>query len=85
MANIILKHIEPRLIQRLRQRAEKNGRSLEAEVTAILLSVLMPLAPPEPKQSEPNLATAIRQRFADAGGVELSNIPRDLIRTPPIF
>ncbi|MGB3293509.1 MAG: hypothetical protein WBB01_11035 [Phormidesmis sp.] len=85
MANIILKQIEPRLIQRLRQRAEQNERSLEAEITAILVSVLTPPAPLEPKQLEPNLATAIKQRFAEVGGVELSALPRDPIRTPPVF
>lgn len=85
MANITIKQIEPRLIQRLRQRAAQNGRSLEAEITAILVSVLMPPAPPEPEQLEPNLAMAIKQRFAEVSGVELSALPRDPIKTPPAF
>lgn len=71
MTNIILKKIEPLLIRRLRQRAEQNGRTIEAEIIAILVSVL---TPPEPTQADPNLATAINQRFAEVDGVELPAI-----------
>ncbi|EKU98369.1 hypothetical protein Lepto7375DRAFT_7652 [Leptolyngbya sp. PCC 7375] len=85
MTNIILKKIEPLLIRRLRQRAEQNGRTIEAEITAILISVLMPPSPPEPTQAEPNLATAVKHRFAEVGGVELPEIPREPIRNPPVF
>ncbi|MEM9009483.1 MAG: hypothetical protein AAGE59_39045, partial [Cyanobacteria bacterium P01_F01_bin.86] len=45
MTNIILKKIEPLLIRRLRQRAEQNGRTIEAEIIAILVSVLTPQSP----------------------------------------
>jgi hypothetical protein len=32
-----------------------------------------------------HLATAIQQRFAEVGGVELPEIPREPIRNPPTF
>jgi len=82
MTNIILNQLEPQLTQRLQQRALSNGRTLEAEITAILSSVLIP--EPSPPR-EPNLATAIKQRFAEVGGVDLPEIPREPIRNPPTF
>lgn len=85
MTDIILQKIEPRLIRHLRQRAKQNGRTVETEITAILISVLMPPPPSEPDLTEPNLATAIKQRFSEVGGVELPEIPREPIRNPPIF
>ncbi len=42
MTNITLDHIDPTLAERLQQRASANGRTLEAEITAILESVLSP-------------------------------------------
>ncbi len=81
MTNIILNQLEPQLTQRLQQRAHQNGRTIEAEITAILASVLTPPRSP----NDTNLATAIKQRFAEVGGVELPEIPRDPIRNPPTF
>ncbi|MEC4803384.1 MAG: hypothetical protein SAJ12_03265 [Jaaginema sp. PMC 1079.18] len=80
MNQITLKNLDPQLTQNLQQRAEQNGRTLEAEITAILVSVLNSSAP-----TEPNLATAIQQRFAEVGGVELPEIPRESVRKPPTF
>jgi plasmid stability protein len=42
MTNITLNQLDDQLTQRLQQRAHKNGRTLEAEITAILASVLTP-------------------------------------------
>ena len=82
MINITLNQLEPQLTERLQQRANQNGRTIEAEITAILASVLA--SEPSPPM-EPNLATAIKQRFAAIGGVDLPEIPREPIRTPPPF
>lgn len=82
MTNITLNQLEPQLTQRLQQRAMQNGRTIEAEITAILASVLTPSPPPP---TEPNLPTAIKQRFAEIGGVDLPEIPREPIRNPPAF
>jgi plasmid stability protein len=42
MTNITLNHIDPTLAERLQQRASTNGSTLEAEIIAILESVLSP-------------------------------------------
>lgn len=36
-------------------------------------------------QPEPNLAEAIRRRFAPLGGVDLELPPRELVDKPPTF
>jgi antitoxin FitA len=82
MTNITIHQLEPQLLRRLQERAQQNGRAIEAEITAILASVLIP--EPSPPR-EPNLATAIKQRFAEVGGVDLPEIPREPIRNPPTF
>ena len=82
MTNITLNQLEPQLLQRLQQRANQNGRTVEAEITAILTSVV---APTLPSPTEPDLATAIKQRFAEVGGVDLPEIPREPIRNPATF
>lgn len=72
----------PQLTERLQQRASQNGRTIEAEITAILASILAA----EPASSvEPNLATAINQRFADTEDFEIPEIPRESSKNPPIF
>lgn len=82
MTKITLNQLEPQLTQRLQQRAHQNGRTIEAEITAILSSVLIP----EPSQKTTiGLATAIQQHFADIEDFEIPEIPREPIRTPPDF
>ncbi|NEQ32585.1 MAG: plasmid stabilization protein [Leptolyngbya sp. SIO4C5] len=91
MTDITLTHLEPALTERLQQRASANGRTIEAEITAILTIALSPEAPSEgsaPHQSgsnESGLGTAIRQLFAEVGGVDLPEIPREPMREPPTF
>ena len=82
MTNITLDHIDPTLTERLQQRASANGRTLEAEITAILESAL---SPEHPEHPPPGLATAIQRRFADIEDFEIPEIPREPIRTPPTF
>lgn len=86
MTNIILKKIEPLLIRRLRQRAEQNGRTIEAEIIAILVSVLMPPPPTEPNNlAESNLSTTVKQRVAKVGGAELPNSSRGSQEKTPVI
>lgn len=91
MTPITLNHLQPQLSQRLQHRAEQNGRTVEAEITAILASVLGTEPAPQTtllNQSDSpktGLGTAIRQLFAEVGGVELPEIPREPIREPPTF
>jgi plasmid stability protein len=81
MTPITLDHIDPTLAERLQQRASANGRTIEAEITAILESTLTPESAP----NEPDLATAIGRHFADIEDFEIPEIPREPIRNPPTF
>jgi plasmid stability protein len=80
MASITIRNLDPSIKTRLRVRAAHQGRSMEEEARDILRSVLC-----EEHGPPGDLAAAIRRRFADLGGVELSAPPRDAMREPPAF
>jgi plasmid stability protein len=80
MATLTIRNIEPSIKERLRVRAAQNGRSMEAELRAIVTDAIGTT----PSQ-EVNLAEAIRRRFAPFGGVELEIPPRTPMREPPTF
>ena len=80
MASITVRNLDDDLKRRLRIRAAENGRSMEQEAREILRSALAVEATPSK-----NLGTAIRERFAPYGGVELDIPPRDPMREPPRF
>lgn len=82
MTNITLDHLAPQLTERLQQRASQNGRTIAAEITAILESVLIPESS---QTATPGLATAIQRRCAQIEDLEIPEIPREPIRTPPTF
>lgn len=75
-----MRNLDERQKRQLSIQEARNGRSLEAEVLAILYTALNS----EPAAPE-NLATAIRARFEPLGGVELDLPPRSHPRTPPRF
>jgi plasmid stability protein len=77
MATLTIRNVDDDLRARLRQRAARHGRSMEAEVRAILADALT--RPPATN----GLGTRIAARFAGVGGVELEDLrPRDPPRTP---
>lgn len=81
MATLTIRNIEPSIKERLRVRAAQNGRSMEAELRAIVTdAVQTPTRPPEM-----NLYDRIRARFEPLGGVELELPPRGPMREPPTF
>ena len=80
IASIIVRNLDEGLKRRLRIRAAKNGRSMEAEARDILRTALNR----QPEAPE-NLASAIRARFAPLGGVDLELPPRSPMRKPPRF
>jgi plasmid stability protein len=82
MTNITLDHLDPTLADRLQQRASANGRTIEAEIAAILESVLIL---EQPQSEPPGLVTSIERRFADIDDFEIPETPREPIRTPPTF
>ena len=80
MATITVRNIDDSVKRRLRIRAAENGRSMEAEARDILRTAVgHDDAPPK------GLGTALRERFAPYGGVELEIPPREPMREPPTF
>lgn len=76
MAAISVRDLDEEVAGRLKMRAARHGRSMEAEVRAILSDAVA-----EDENDLPNLAQAVRERFAAVGGVDLE-IPlrRDMPR-----
>lgn len=66
MAAISVRDLDEDVTARLKVRAARHGRSMEAEVRAILTESLA-----GDDDGRPNLGQAIRQDFAELGGVEL--------------
>ena len=79
MPVLTIRNVPAETKSRLRIRAAENGRSMEAELRAILESALCTPEPPE------NLGEAIHRRFAKFGGVELELPERTPAREPPDF
>lgn len=76
--SITIRRLDPRLKQKLRERAAKHGRSMEEEARKILEEAVE-----QRGSSKAGWAVAIRRRFASAGYVELELPRRDPIREPP--
>lgn len=70
MAALSIRNLDDDIRERLRVRAARNGRSMEAEVRAILVESV------SPEHEEPNWAMVLHERFAALGGVELDIPPR---------
>lgn len=66
MAAISVRDLNEDVAARLKVRAARHGRSMEAEVRAILTESLA-----DGEDDRPNLGQVIRERFAELGGVEL--------------
>jgi antitoxin FitA len=79
MANLTIRNVDAAVKERLRLRAARHGRSMEAEARRIL-SEAVAVDRDEP---EPNLA--IRRRFAPLGGVDLELPPREFADEPTSF
>jgi plasmid stability protein len=69
MAALSIRGLDDRVRERLRVRAANHGRSMEAEIRAILAEAVS-----EPDASE-GLFTTLIDRLGDIGGVEL-DVPR---------
>jgi antitoxin FitA len=79
MPTLTIRDIDEDLKARLRIRAAENGRSMEAEVRAILRSALDSEAPTE------RLGSWIHARAAEVGGIELDLPPRTELPRAPDF
>jgi plasmid stability protein len=81
MATLTVRNIDAGVKERLRLRAARHGRSMEAEARSILSEAVAA----DRDQPEPNLADAIRRRFAPLGGVDLELPPAEFVDAPPSF
>ncbi len=70
MAAVSIRDLDDQVKERLRVRAARHGRSMEAEIRAILADAVV-----EPSTSE-GLFTTLLERFGEVGGVELDLPPR---------
>ncbi|SFL94405.1 FitA-like ribbon-helix-helix domain-containing protein [Methylobacterium pseudosasicola] len=77
---LTIRSLDGQVTERLRVRAARNGRSMEAEARAILATTLAPGG-----DDPSNLAEAIRRRVAPLGGIELDEHPAVTIAEPPAF
>ncbi len=80
MPALTVRNLDADVKQRLRVRAAEHGHSMEEEVRTILRQAVGER--PSPKR---DLGTAIRERVAAFGGVELDLPPRTPMRDPPTF
>jgi antitoxin FitA len=69
MATIVVRNLDEEVKRRLRMRAARHGRSMEAEVRAIL---------EESVRKQENFSEAIMETFGKFGGVELDIPPRPM-------
>lgn len=79
MGSMTIRNLDDRVKSRLRIRAAEHGRSMEDEAREILASAVSA----EPRRVK-GLATAIRNRIAPLGGVDLPDIVREPIRSVDI-
>jgi plasmid stability protein len=81
MATLTIRNLDAVVKQRLRLLAARHGRSMEAEARSILSGAVAG----DREQPEPNLAEAIRRRFAPLGGVDLELPPAEFVDAPSSF
>lgn len=79
MAALSIRDLDDGVKERLRVRAARNGRSMEAEARSILTEAV------DGPRAERNLVTALMDAAAEAGGVELELPSRDWSRPAPDF
>ncbi|WP_129841380.1 plasmid stabilization protein [Streptomyces sp. RFCAC02] len=79
MATLTIRGLDDATHARLRVQAARHGRSMEAEVRAILSEQLTPSSPARP------LGSRIRERFAGLGGAELETPVRQDAPRPAAF
>ena len=82
MATLTIRNVDAGVKERLRVRAARHGRSMEAEVRSTLSEAVAG----DRDRPEPNLAEAIRRRFLPLGGAdEIEPHPPVPAGEPPRF
>ena len=70
MAAVSIRNLDDAVRDRIRLRAAANGRSMEAEMRAILMEAV------EELDEDEGIVGALMKRFSQLGGVELGFAPR---------
>ena len=70
MAAVSIRDLDDSVREKLRIRAARHGRSMEAEMRTILTAAV------DDEPTRPSLFTALADRFAQLGGVDLDLAPR---------
>jgi len=79
MSSMSIRNLDEQVKDRLRARAARHGRSLQAEARAILAEAVA-----EPDRAS-GLFAAVMDRFGELGGVDLDLPPRAAAARPPDF
>jgi antitoxin FitA len=79
MAAMSIRNLDERVMELLRMRAARHGRSMEAEVRAILVDAVR-----EPDDT-PGMLDVLIDRFAELGGVEFELPQRSVKPRAPDF
>jgi plasmid stability protein len=74
MAAVSIRDLDDSVKEKLRVRAARHGRSMEAEMRAILTAAVAE------EESRTGLFAALVERFTQVGGIDLQLLPRG---TPP--
>lgn len=77
MAAVTVRGLDDDVKERLRRRAARNGRSMEAEIRAILEAAVS-------REARKGTGTRMHQAWVAAGGVELEIPPRSKELPEPI-
>ena len=67
MAQLVVRRLDDGVKKRLKARAKKHGRSLEAEARAILEDAANGEAPPTSSRTKKGFGTLMHERFKDIG------------------
>lgn len=81
-ASLTIRDLDGRVTERLRVRAARNGRSMEAEARSILSETILLDTSGSKTGEVPNLVEAIRRRVAPLGGVDLDEHPAVTLDEP---
>lgn len=79
MAELSIRGLDEQVRKSLRVRAARNGRSMEAEIRAILGDAVAA------RDGSESLFTALLDRFSAIGGVELDLPSRETVTRAPDF
>jgi len=80
VGSLLIRRFDDFVKARLRARASRHKRSMKAEAREILTTALARA----PKKCG-DLAEEIHARFAELGGFEIPDIPREPMREPPVL